>query len=195
VETDVELLNRLRNGDEEAFVILVGRYQQPLYQLANSMLSNSALAEDVVQDTWMGVVRGVNRFEGRSSLKTWLFRIAANRAHSAGAKEPSHTPIEALHSVDPSRFDSQGQWADPVAPWTEASEDRVDAARWSPILKAALDDLPARQRLVVALRDLEGMTGDDVCSVLGISPGNQRALLHRGRSRLREIVDAQMKKG
>jgi RNA polymerase sigma-70 factor, ECF subfamily len=192
VETDVELLNRLRNGDEEAFVMLVGRYQQPMYRLARSMLSNHALAEETVQDAWLGVVRGIERFEARSSFKTWLFRIVVNRARSAGAREPSHTSIDALAGVDPSRFDAQGQWADPVAPWTETSIERLDAARWSPVLKAALDRLPDRQRIVVALRDVEGLTSDEACEVLGISPGNQRALLHRGRARLRDIINEQV---
>lgn len=194
VEMDVELLSRLRNGDEEAFVTLVARYQQPMLRLARSMVPNQAVAEEAVQDTWMGVVRGIDRFEGRSSFKTWLFRILVNRARSAGSAEPPNAPIDVLHAVDPSRFDGQGQWADPLDRWTEQSEDRIDAAAWLPILKAALDDLPPRQRQVVLLRDVEGLSSEEAGAVLGISPGNQRILLHRGRSRLRTVLETQMDK-
>jgi RNA polymerase sigma-70 factor (ECF subfamily) len=189
------LLSRLRDGDEEAFVTLVARYQQPMLRFARSMVPNQAVAEEVVQDTWMGVVRGIDRFEGRSSLKTWLFRILTNRARSTGAREPLHAPIEALHAVDRSRFTSNGQWADPLDRWTEDSEDRLDAATWSPILRAALDDLPPRQRQVVILRDVEGFSTDETCAVLDITSGNQRILLHRGRSRVRAIVEAALREG
>jgi RNA polymerase sigma-70 factor, ECF subfamily len=189
---DVELLNRLRNGDEEAFVMLVGRYQQSMLRLARSLVPSQAVAEEAVQDTWMGVVRGIDRFEGRASLKTWLFHILVNRARSAGFREHPNAPIETLHTVDPTRFDVHGQWADPVEPWTDASDNRLDAASWSPVLHSALDDLPPRQRQVVMLRDVEGLSHQEACAVLGISVGNQRILLHRGRSRLRERLDTEM---
>jgi RNA polymerase sigma-70 factor (ECF subfamily) len=195
VETDLELLGRLREGDEGAFVMLVTRYQRPMLRLARSMVASEAVAEEAVQETWMGVVRGIDRFEGRSSLKTWLFRILANRARSAGTREPSTTSIEALAAVDPSRFDPNGQWADPLESWVNESDNRLDAATLSPILRAALDDLPARQRQVVMLRDVEGLTNEEVCTVLEISSGNQRILLHRGRSRLRGVLETAMRKG
>jgi len=191
---DKELLDRLRNGDEEAFVMLVARYQQPMLRLARSMVSSYAVAEEAVQDTWMGVVRGVDRFEGRSTFKTWLFRILVNRTRSAGSSEPSEARLETLHVVDPARFDAQGQWADPLDRWTAESDDRLDAAAWMPVLKAALDHLPSRQRQVVLLCDVEGLSNEEACAVLGVSPGNQRVLLHRGRSRLREVLEAEMGK-
>lgn len=191
---DLELLDRLRGGDEEAFVMLVHRYQPPMLRLARSMVPSQAVAEEVVQDTWMGVVRGIDRFEGRSSLKTWLFRILVNRARSAQSRERPEAPIEETHAVDPIRFDTRGQWADPLAPWPEDAVDRLDAAMWSPILKAAIDGLPTRQRQVVILRDVEGLSSVEVCDVLRISVGNQRILLHRGRSRLREVLEAEMGK-
>ncbi len=191
---DVELLGRLRNGDEEAFLMLVGRYQQPMLRLARTMVSSHAVAEEAVQDTWMGVVRGIDRFEGRSSFKTWLFRILVNRTRSAGAREVPSVPIDEAHAVDPARFDAQGHWAEPVMAWTEESEERLDAARWSPILKTAISRLPERQRQVVMLRDVEGLSSAEACDVLGISVGNQRILLHRGRARLREVVEAEMRK-
>jgi len=194
VDDDVVLLSRLRAGNEEAFVMLVDRYQQPMLRLARSMVPTPAVAEEVVQDTWMGVVRGIERFEGRSSFKTWLYRILANRARSACPREQDHISFESLHAVDPLRFDAQGQWADPLDRWTEESDDRLEAAAWAPILKSGLDALPPRQREVVVLRDVEGLSSEEVSAVLGISGGNQRILLHRGRSRLREILEAELRK-
>jgi RNA polymerase sigma-70 factor (ECF subfamily) len=192
---DVEMVTRLREGDEEAFVTLVGRYQQPMLRLARCFVPSQAVAEEAVQDTWLGLVRGIEQFEGRSSFKTWLFRILVNRAQSAGSREHASTSLDQLHAVDPARFTAQGQWAEPVDRWIEESEERLDAVMWAPILKSALEDLPPRQRQVVILRDVEGLSNDEACAVLGISVGNQRVLLHRGRSQLREILDAKMVKG
>ena len=194
VEPDIEQLRRLRDGDEDAFVMLVARYHQPMLRLARTMVSSKAVAEEIVQDTWMGVVRGIDQFEGRSSFKTWLYRILINRARSAGAKEHLTTSIESLHSVDPTRFDAQGHWADPLDRWRDDTESRLDAATLVPILESALEDLAPRQRQVVILRDVEGLSNDDVCEALGITSGNQRILLHRGRARLREILDSKVGK-
>ena len=195
VETDLELLDRLRGGDEEAFVMLVGRYQQPLLRLASTVVPSRAVAEEAVQDTWIGVVRGVDRFEGRAAFKTWLFRILVNRARSLGAQEHRYVPVDLGPAVDASRFDGSGGWAEPVEPWADASDARLDAAVWAPAIRAALDDLPARQRQVVLLRDVEGLSGAEVSAVLDISPGNQRLLLHRGRNRLRETISLAMGRG
>jgi RNA polymerase sigma-70 factor (ECF subfamily) len=141
----------------------------------------------------VGVVRGVERFEGRSSFKTWLFRIVVNRARSAGAREQRTVPIErAEPAVDPARFDAGGAWAQPVVAWEADADDRMVAATWARCLRDALDGLPERQRAVVILRDVEGLASNDVCEVLGISEGNQRVLLHRGRSRLRSVLEAEL---
>ena len=113
----MELLGRLRDGDEEAFVMLVGRYHQPMLRVARSMVSSEAVAEEAVQDTWLAVVRGIERFEGRSSFKTWLFHILANRVRSAATREQRSAPVESPHAVDPARFDAHGQWADPLERW------------------------------------------------------------------------------
>ena len=188
VDTDAELLERLRAGDEGAFVLLVDRYQQPMLRFAHSLVSNRAVAEEAVQDTWMGVVRGLERFEGRSALKTWLFRILANRARSAGASEHRHVPVEPGSAVDSGFFDAAGAWRTPLEPWGDEADARLDAAKLAPFLRSALDGLPERQRQVVLLRDVEGLSSDDVCDVLDISVGNQRLLLHRGRNRLREAL-------
>lgn len=187
-----DLLRRLRVGDEQAFVMLVERYHMPMLRLARSMVANEAVAEEAVQDTWMGVVRGIERFEGRSSFKTWLFRILVNRVRSARAGEEPRT-VTRSPSVDPSRFDASGQWAEPVTQWDEEVVERVDASAAVPVLRSALDRLPARQRQVVLLRDVEGLSSEEACDVLGLRPGNQRILLHRGRAGLRDMLAGEMR--
>jgi RNA polymerase sigma-70 factor (ECF subfamily) len=193
VDTDADLLARLRAGDDGAFVTLVGRYNGSLLRLARTYVPSDAVAEEAVQETWMGVVRGVDRFEGRSSFKTWLFRILINRARTAGVREPRSVALaDDEPAVDPARFTSGGAWAEPLQPWEADIDDRLVAATWSKTLVQALDGLPPRQRAIVVLRDVEGLPSDDVCTVLGISEGNQRVLLHRGRSRLRSMLEADL---
>jgi RNA polymerase sigma-70 factor (ECF subfamily) len=194
VETDLELLSLLQSGDEQAFVMLVKRYQIPMLRLARSMVSNQAIAEEAVQDTWMGVVRGIDTFEGRSSLKTWLFRILVNRVRSARIDERRRRPAQGP-SVDPQRFAASGQWKEPVESWDDEVADRMDALAIMPVLCNALEELPSRQREIVLLRDVEGLSSEEACDILGIQPGNQRILLHRGRAELREILATEMKKG
>lgn len=193
VETDAELLGGLQTGDEQAFTMLVQRYQMPMLRLARSMCSDSAIAEEAVQETWMGVVRGIDRFEGRSSLKTWLFHILVNRVRSARTIEHQRR-LPREPSVDPEYFDASGQWAEPVESWDDDIDERMDASAFMPVLLSALGGLPARQREVVVLRDVEGLSSEEACDVLGIRPGNQRILLHRGRAGLRQILAAEIKK-
>jgi RNA polymerase sigma-70 factor (ECF subfamily) len=156
------------------------------------MAPSQAVAEEAVQDTWVGVVRGIDRFEGRSSFKTWLFTILVNRVRSARADEGKRRRDRAP-SVDPARFDASGQWAEPVERWDEGVEERLDASAAVPALRSALDALPERQRHVVLLRDVEGLSSEEACAVLGIRAGNQRILLHRGRAALRERLTDEMR--
>jgi RNA polymerase sigma-70 factor, ECF subfamily len=193
VETDVELLGLLQNGDEKAFVTLVNRYQIPMLRLACSMVNDRSIAEEAVQDTWMGVVRGIERFEGRSSLKTWLFHILVNRVRSARTIEQERR-LQRTPSVDPGCFTSSGQWSEPVESWDDELVDRLDATAIMPLLGRALEELPARQREIVLLRDVEGLSSQEACDVLGLRSGNQRILLHRGRANLREALATEMKK-
>jgi RNA polymerase sigma-70 factor (ECF subfamily) len=193
VETDAELLSLLQGGDEQAFVLLVKRYQMPLLRLACSMVGDQSIAEEAVQDTWMGVVRGIDRFEGRSSLKTWLFHILVNRARSARTVEKQRR-LPREPSVDPARFTPSGEWSEPVESWDDEVAERMDALAIMPVLWRALEGLPARQREIVLLRDLEGLSSEEACDVLGLKPGNQRILLHRGRASLRETLATEMKK-
>jgi RNA polymerase sigma-70 factor (ECF subfamily) len=193
METDDELLRRLRNGEEAAFVTLVSRHNPSLLRVARAYVPSHALAEEVVQETWVGVLRGVDAFEGRSSIKTWIFRILINRARTIGGREPRHVPLSGDQpSVDPLRFDSSGAWAKPLDSWESEADDRIVAASWSRCLTQALDDLPPRQREVVVLRDVEGLASADVCQLLGLTEANQRVLLHRGRSRLRSVLETEL---
>ncbi len=186
MDSDGKLLLRLRSGDESAFVSLVERYHAPMLRLAVSFVPSHAIAEEVVQDTWLAALRGLGEFEGRSSLKTWLFRILVNRARTTGARENRTVPVAA---VDPARFDASGGWVDPPEQWIEAAEDRAEAGKLADRVRARVDELPGRQREVVALRDVEGMSSEEVCAVLDITDANQRVLLHRGRSRLRQLFE------
>jgi RNA polymerase sigma-70 factor (ECF subfamily) len=191
-DTDADLLGRLRAGDERAFVALVRRHHDVMLRVACSFVPNAAVAEEVVQDTWLGVLRGISGFEGRSSFRTWLFRILVNRARSTGARERRTVAVGGTGpAVAASRFDGSGSWLAPPERWAEDAEDRLEASKLAGFIRTAIDDLPDRQRLVVTLRDIEGLTSEEVCSVLDISKGNQRVLLHRGRSRLRQAVETE----
>ncbi len=193
VDPDVDLLARVRAGDETAFVTLVNRYHGSMLRVARGYVPSEAVAEEAVQETWMGVVRGVDRFEGRSSFKTWLFRILINRARTAGGREHRTQPMADVEpAVDPSRFTAGGAWAEPLERWETDADNRLVAATWSPALRTALDELPPRQREIVVLRDVAGLTSGDVCQALGVTEGNQRVLLHRGRSRLRSLLEDEL---
>jgi RNA polymerase sigma-70 factor (ECF subfamily) len=194
VADDAELVARLRAGDEGAFVTLVDRYHAPLLRLASTFVPSRAVAEEVVQDAWLGVVKGIGRFEGRSSLKTWLFRIVVNRARSTGVRERRHISVDLGDepAVPANRFDADGEWIDPPAPIVERAEEQDAARQAAAKIAGYLPQLPEAQRQVVVMRDFEGLPATEVCSVLGISEGNQRVLLHRGRSRIRAMLERDM---
>jgi RNA polymerase sigma-70 factor (ECF subfamily) len=201
---EAALLDALRAGDEAAFADLVRRHHASLRRFARSFVPTDAIADEVVQEAWLAVVAGLDRFEGRSSLKTWLFAIVMNIARTRGARERRSTPFSALAapdeerspSVPPERFQQQrdawpGHWASPPRPW-EDPERRLASIEAREHLRAALETLPASQQAVVTLRDVEGLGPEEVCNLLGISEGNQRVLLHRGRTRLRAALDGYM---
>ena len=192
-EDEGELLRRLRAGDEAAFAALVDRYHAPLIRVALTFVPSRAVAEEVVQDTWLGVLRGVDRFEGRSSLQTWLYRILVNRARTTGVREHRSLPLaDTEPAVDPARFAPDGTWASPPEHWSDQVDERLSAPALAARIRALVEELPAGQRQVVTLRDVEGLSGAEVCEVLGISEGNQRVLLHRGRSRVRAVLEQEM---
>jgi len=189
VDDEVELVDRLRAGDESAFVALIGQYQPRLLRLAETTVGSRAVAEEVTQDVWLAVFRGVERFEGRSSLATWLFRILLNRARSAAGREQrAGRPDAAVEE----RFDKSGAWASPPEPWAEEVDDRLTAEHVCARVQELLPLLPDQQRQVVVLRDLEGLAPGDVADLVGVSDANQRVLLHRGRARLRQLLAADM---
>jgi RNA polymerase sigma-70 factor (ECF subfamily) len=195
-DPDAELLGRLRSGDEQAFVCLVERYHGSMLRVATAFVPSRAVAEEVVQDTWLAALRGLSRFEGRSSLRTWLFRILVNRARSTGAREQRSVPVaDAGPAVDATRFGVDGAWIAPPEQWIEEAESRLVAGKLNALLRAAIEGLPDRQREIVTLRDVEGMSSQEACEVLGISEANQRVLLHRGRSKLRSALEAELREG
>ena len=189
-DQDRELVTRLRAGEERAFVELATRHHAAMLQLASSFVSSPAIAEEVVQDTWLAVLRGIDGFAERSTFKAWLLQILVNRAKSTGVREHRSVAIgDATPAVDRSRFDASGAWMSPPQHWIEDSEDRVLAEGLANRLHATLRRLPARQREVLLLRDVDGLSSPEVCEVLDISEGNQRVLLHRGRSQLRQALE------
>jgi RNA polymerase sigma-70 factor, ECF subfamily len=187
---EADLVAQMQHGDEAAFVALAGRHQASMLRLAATFVPSAAIAEEVVQDTWVAVLRGIDRFDGRASFRTRLLAILVNRAKSTGMSEARSTAIaDAGPAVDASRFDAAGAWASPPRHWVEESEDRLLAAGLRTRLEAALRRLPARQRAIVILRDVDGLTSEEVCHVLDITAGNQRVLLYRARSHLRTAVE------
>jgi RNA polymerase sigma-70 factor (ECF subfamily) len=193
VDEDGELVARLQAGDEQAFVQLVSRHHAAMLRLANSYTSSPAVAEEVVQDTWLGVLRGIHGFAGRSSFRTWLFTILVNRARSTGVRERRSVAVgDAGPVVDRARFDASGAWMSPPQHWIEDSDERMQAQALAGHIQKTLGELPARQREVVVLRDVDGLSSHEVCQVLAISDANQRVLLHRGRSHLRQALEAEM---
>ncbi|OGO59528.1 MAG: hypothetical protein A2V85_09235 [Chloroflexi bacterium RBG_16_72_14] len=199
---ELDLLERLRAGDEHAFVALVEGYGPSLHRVAR-MYGSDAVADEVVQETWIVVIKGLDRFEGRSSLRTWLFGIAKNIARSRGQREHRLVPMSAFvdasedreAAVDPGRFRSAddpwaGHWRSYPQRWDELPEQRYLSAEGVDVARRAIEGLPSAQREVVSLRDIEGWSSEEVSVSLGISPGNQRVLLHRGRSKVRAALEA-----
>jgi RNA polymerase sigma-70 factor (ECF subfamily) len=200
MQAEEALVVRLQAGDESAFRELVTRHDRAMRRLALSYVQTFAAADEVVQETWLAVIRGLAKFERRSSLKTWIFRILVNRAQTRGARERRLVPFSALvasdhePAVDPERFLPPGH---PVAGyWTtipnrffELPEDRLLAAEATALIADAIAGLPDRQRRVIELRDVEGWESEEVCDSLGLTAENQRVLLHRARSRVRAILE------
>ena len=192
----------MRAGDEGAFRVFVGRYHQTMIRVAARYVPSPSIAEEVAQETWLGVIRGLDRFEGRSSVKTWLFRIVENQARTRGAREPRATPFSALEAggdgdgpaVDPARFVGPGDpfagyWDSPPARFSNLPEERLLSAETRDVIEQTIADLPGRQQRVISLRDIEGWHAEEVCEFLGLSEGNQRVLLHRARSRVRAALE------
>ena len=181
-----ELIAALRRRDEAVFGAVVDTYSPALLRLARTFVPSSAVAEEVVQETWIAVIRGIESFEGRSSLKTWIFRVLTNTAMTSGRKERRSKPLDSRFLPE---YHEQwpGHWAIAPAEWPE---DRVLAGEARDVMLVAIRDLPSNQRDVIALRDIEGWSSEEVCEALGLSPGNQRVLLHRARTAVRAAVES-----
>jgi RNA polymerase sigma-70 factor, ECF subfamily len=198
---EAELVRRLRDGDEDAFAELVDRYGASMLRVARMYVRDRAAAEEVVQETWLAVLNGIHSFREESSLKTWLFRILANRAKTRGQREARSLPFSSLAaaeaeagepSVDPDRFfgpdqPQPGAWAVPPEAWPE---DRALARETLGIVQSSIESLPEAQREVIRLRDIEGWSAEEVANALEISDGNQRVLLHRARAKVRAALEA-----
>jgi RNA polymerase sigma-70 factor, ECF subfamily len=202
-DCDADLVNALRDGSEAAFIALLDRYYIPMLRVA-SMYVPHGIAEDIVQEAWLGVLKGVDRFEGRSSFKTWIFRILVNLAKTRGRREARSVPFSSLWdpaedrgdpAVDPARFlDARHpqwphHWVSPPQNWGQSPEDLVLSREGRAYIDRAIETLPPSQREVISLRDIQGWTSKEVCALLGITPANERVLLHRARSRVRGVLE------
>jgi RNA polymerase sigma-70 factor (ECF subfamily) len=202
------LIAALRQGDERAFAALVEQYHAALVRLAMVYVSDRAAAEDAAQETWLGVLRGLARFEGRSSLKTWIFTILTNRAKTRAQREARTLPFSALDdpeadepSVAPERFLPPdhprwpNEWAENPDRWANLPEERLLSQETLARIRKAIEALPPTQRQVITLRDVEGWSSGEVCNVLEISETNQRVLLHRARSKVRQALERYFAEG
>ncbi len=200
-DPDAELLARLRHGDEAAFAELVDRWSAPMLRVALTQTRMRALAEEAVQDTWLAVLQGLDRFEERSTLKTWVFRILLYTCRGAAERERRVPPLSDVQrddghrSVPEDRFLPSdhphwpGHWSQPPRSWTRTPDDALLTSELRRHLSSAVAALPQRQRQVLVLRDVEGWTSEEVCRLVGVLPGNQRVLLHRARSTVRAALE------
>ena len=197
-----ELVARLRAGDERAFESLVERYYPTMLALARSYVRTSEVAEEVVQETWLNVINGLDRFEQRSSLKTWIFRILVNVAITRGGREARSVPFSSLApadgaeepAVEPERFQPAGGrhpggWQSFPADWRALPEEELLGRETVATVKRAVEELPDPQRIVITMRDIAGYSAEEVCDALALTAGNQRVLLHRARSRVRAALE------
>lgn len=188
-----DLVRRLRSGDEAAFAALVERHHPAMVRLALGYVRSRAVAEEVAQEAWLGVLRGLDGFEGRASLRTWLFRIVVNRAISAGRREHRYVPVDDRDlEDDDGAFGQDGWWTTPPVHWADRAVDRIAARDAADRIRELISRLPPGQRQVVTLRDVEGLASSEVCLVLGITEANQRVLLHRARSRIRALLEREV---
>lgn len=194
---DHETLRRIQEGDEAAFAGLVARLHRPLLRVAETFLGRGSAAEEVVQEAWLAVVDGLGRFEGRSTLKTWVGGIVANRARTRRAKDRREVPLQdddGDDGVDPGRFAPSGFWSQPPT-WSPGPDDALFRKQARAALSEEIERLPPGPRAVITLRDVEEWSSEEVCNVLGLTETNQRVLLHRGRSRLRAALEKRFAKG
>ena len=195
------IVEALKQGDERTFSDLVSEYSPSMLRVARMYVSSRAVAEEVVQEAWLGVISGISRFEGRASLKTWIFRILTNIAKTRGEREGRSVPFSSVGgregdgevAVDPDRFLDAGRWAGhwTSAPsrWSELPEEQLVGGETVGVVEAAIAALPDVQRTVITLRDIEGWSSEEVRNALDLSETNQRVILHRARSKVRAALE------
>jgi RNA polymerase sigma-70 factor (ECF subfamily) len=192
------LVARLRDGDEQAFEALVARHYATMLSVARTYVQSRSVAEEVVQEAWLGFLGGLERFEGRSSLKTWLIAIVVNKAKTRGVREGRTVPFASLApaepAVEPERFRGHGEsypghWRSPPPRWSAPPDVVTQDRETLRAVMRAIVALPPAQQAVIRMRDLEGCSSEEVCSTLDVSPANQRVLLHRARSRVRAALE------
>jgi RNA polymerase sigma-70 factor, ECF subfamily len=200
-DDDLSLVERLRSGDEEAFMSLVDRLQPTMLRVARMYVSSATVAEEVVQEAWLGVLTGIDRFQGRSSLRTWILRIVSNIAKTRGQRESRSVPFASLAgddldapAFDPDRFlgageEWAGHWSTVPADWAAMPEQRLTASETLADVRRAIDALPPMQAEVIRLRDVLGWTSQEVRNALEITETNQRVLLHRARAKVRRAIE------
>src|SRR5947208_2187839 len=196
---DAEIVEALRAGDEATFAALVAQYGASMLRVAQMYVRSRAVAEEVVQEAWLGVLQGIGRFEGRSSLRTWVLRIVTNIAMTRGAREARTIPFSALGddapaTVEPERFRDSGEpfpghWRAFPRNWAALPEEALLGAETMTIVRTAIEELSETQRAVITLRDMLGWTPEEACEALGLGDGNQRVLLHRARARVRTELE------
>jgi RNA polymerase sigma-70 factor (ECF subfamily) len=200
---DWRIIAALRRGEESAFASLIAKHQASLMRLARIFVKDPIVAEEVTQETWLGVLRGIANFEGRSSLKTWIFRILTNTAKTRAQREGRSVPFSSVWDADaesnepavnldrfqPANAKWHGHWVSFPQNWGKLPEEWLLAEETISIARRAIEALPPSQREIITLRDVEGWTSDEVCNVLGISETNQRVLLHRARSKVRRVLE------
>lgn len=200
---DAEVVARLRAGDEQAFEALVARHYGTMMAVAQTYVQTRAVAEEVVQEAWLGFLQSLNRFEGRSSLKTWILAILVNKAKTRGVREARSVPFASLApehdapAVEPERFRGPqdafpGHWRAYPGNWGAAPEVALEDRETLRVAMRAISELPVAQQTVIRMRDVEGYSSDEVCAALEVSPGNERVLLHRARSRVRAALEAHL---
>jgi RNA polymerase sigma-70 factor (ECF subfamily) len=206
-EADLALVERLRASDEAAFMDLVDALGPSMRRVARMFVSSDAVADEVVQEAWIGVLRGLDRFEGRSSLRTWIFRILVNIAKTRGVRESRSVPFAALAgddldepAWDPAAFVGAGQpgagtWSTLPFDWRGIPEDRLEAAETLAVIGRALGALPPMQAEVLRLRDIAGWTSEEVRNALDLTDTNQRVLLHRARAKVRAAIEEHLRSG
>jgi RNA polymerase sigma-70 factor, ECF subfamily len=191
---DAALVVALRAGDERAFAWLLDRHDRPLRRFARTFVATASAADEVVQETWLAVIEGIDRFEQRSSVKTWIYRILMNKARTRGVRDRRSVPFSSTFPPDrflpPDHPEWPGHWATPPPAWEDVPQQQLEARETLAQIRDAIDGLPSPHRQVITLRDVHGWSSAEVCELLDLTAANQRVVLHRARAKVRAALEA-----